>query len=82
MRAEPALPLTARALAPRRRAARAAVPVDRLADGTLLRNVSVAQGNVMLADHGLTTTQTDTPADLTVDGRLVQYGPLTMEQRR
>ena len=30
----------------------------RLADGALLRNVSVARGNVVLVDSGLTTTQT------------------------
>ncbi len=52
----------------------------RLAGGTLLRNVSVARGNVVLADHGLTTAQAETAADLTVDGRLgLVNGPLTMQ---
>jgi hypothetical protein len=52
----------------------------RLADGTLLRNVSVARGNVVLADHGLTTTESAAAADLTVDGRLgLAHGPLTMQ---
>jgi hypothetical protein len=54
----------------------------RLDDDTLVRNVSVAYGNVILADHGLTRTEPHAPADLGVDGRLaVTYGPLTMEQR-
>jgi len=51
-------------------------------DDTLVRNVSVAYGNVILADHGLTRSEPHSPDDLSVDGRLVvQYGPLTMEQR-
>ena len=33
----------------------------RLRDGTLVRDVSVARGNVVLADHGLTTEETQTP---------------------
>ncbi|HEY2637169.1 MAG TPA: putative baseplate assembly protein, partial [Solirubrobacteraceae bacterium] len=54
----------------------------RLDDGTLARNVAIAKGNVILADHGLTRTEPHAPADLSVDGRLVlSYGPLTMEQR-
>lgn len=53
-----------------------------LPSGTMLRNVSVARGNIVLADHGLTTTQLDGPEALTVDGRLaLQHGPLTMERR-
>ena len=53
-----------------------------LPSGTMLRNVSVARGNIVLADHGLTTTQLDGPDALTVDGRLaLQHGPLTMERR-
>ncbi|HMK92762.1 MAG TPA: baseplate J/gp47 family protein, partial [Thermoleophilia bacterium] len=48
----------------------------------LVRNVSVARGNVILADHGLTRTEPHPVTDLGVDGRLVvTYGPLTMEQR-
>jgi hypothetical protein len=51
-------------------------------DGTPVRNVSVGRGNVILADHGLTTSEPHTLADLSVDGRLVlTYGPLTLEQR-
>jgi hypothetical protein len=54
----------------------------RLDDGSLARNVSVARANVILADHGLTRTEPHAPADLSLDGRLVlQYGPLTLEQR-
>ncbi len=55
---------------------------DRLDDGTLVRNVSVGRGNVVLADHGLTTDETQ-PADaLTVDGRLLlTHAPVTMECR-
>jgi hypothetical protein len=54
----------------------------RLRDGTLVRNVSVARGNVVLADHGLTTDETRAPDELTVDGRLeLSRGPLTMECR-
>ncbi|MDQ6851957.1 MAG: putative baseplate assembly protein [Actinomycetota bacterium] len=54
----------------------------RLTDHSLVRNISVALGNVILADHGLTTTELRTPDELTVDGRLVLgHGPLTVEQR-
>jgi hypothetical protein len=54
----------------------------RLDDGTLVRNVSVARGNVVLADHGLTTAETRRPDELTVDGRLVlERAPVTMECR-
>ncbi len=54
----------------------------RLDDGTPVRNVSVARGNVILADHGLTTSEPHTLADVGVDGRLaLTYGPLTLEQR-
>lgn len=54
----------------------------RLADGQLVRNVSVARGNIILADHGLTTSETVTPDALTVDGRmLLTRGPLTVECR-
>ena len=80
--AEQALPLTRVRW---RRADALTAPVClsvRLDDGTLVRSVSVAYGNVILADHGLTRTEPHPPADLSVDGRLVvQYGPLTMEQR-
>ena len=72
----------ARALAPRRRARVPALPLGPARDGTLVRNVSVARGNVVLADHGLTTGETQTPDELTVDGRLeLTHGPLTMECR-
>ncbi len=68
-----------------RRADQLAAPLcvsARLDDGSLARNVSVACGNVILADHGLTTTEPHDPADIGVDGRLVlRYGPLTLEQR-
>jgi hypothetical protein len=51
-------------------------------EGQLVRNVSLARGNVVLADHGLTTDETQTPDDLTIDGRLeLSLGPLTMECR-
>lgn len=54
----------------------------RLADGQLVRNVSVVRGNVILADHGLTTSETMTPDEFTVDGRmLLTHGPLTVECR-
>jgi hypothetical protein len=54
----------------------------RLDDDTLLRNVSVARGNIVLADHGLTFEETFPPAALTVDGRLqLNRAPLTMEAR-
>jgi hypothetical protein len=80
--AEPPLPLTRVRW---RRADALAAPLclsARLEDDTLVRNVSVAYGNVILADHGLTRTEPHTPADLGVDGRLaVTYGPLTMEPR-
>jgi hypothetical protein len=53
-----------------------------LPDGTLVRNVSVARGNVVLADHGLAAGEDTTPDALTVDGRLLlAHGPLTMECR-
>jgi Baseplate J-like protein len=53
-----------------------------LPSGSLLRNVSVARGNIVLADHGLTTAQHDGPEALTIDGRLaLVHGPLTMEIR-
>ena len=54
----------------------------RLPDGRLIRNVSVARGNVVLADHGLTTSDGATVEELTIDGRLVlSQGPLTFECR-
>jgi hypothetical protein len=54
----------------------------RLRDGTLVRNVSLGRGNVVLADQGLTTEETHVPADVTVDGRLaLTRGPLTLECR-
>ena len=54
----------------------------RLADGRLIRNVSLARGNVVLADHGLTTSDSAILDDLTVDGRLMlSQGPLTFESR-
>jgi hypothetical protein len=53
-----------------------------LADGTLVRNVSLVRGNVVLADHGLTTAETASPDRLTIDGRLqLTRGALTMECR-
>jgi hypothetical protein len=53
-----------------------------LADRTVVRNLSVARGNIVLADHGLTTSEQITPDELTVDGRLLlSHGPLTMECR-
>jgi len=80
--AEPPLPLTRVRW---RRADALAAPLClnvRRADGTLVRNVSVAYGNVILAEHGLTRTEPHAPGDLGVDGRLaVTYGPLTMERR-
>ena len=55
---------------------------SRTDDGELARNVSVARGNVVLVDHGLTTGETQTPDELTIDGRLeLALGPLTMECR-
>jgi hypothetical protein len=79
---EQALPLTRVRW---RRADALAAPVClsvRLEDETLVRNVSIAHGNVILADHGLTRTEPHPPADLGVDGLLVvEYGPLTLEQR-
>lgn len=79
---QPALPLTRVRW---RRADALASPLcisARLDDHTLVRNVSVALGNVILADHGLTTTELRTPDELTVDGRLaLRHGPLTMEER-
>jgi hypothetical protein len=54
----------------------------RLNDGTLLRQVSVARGNIVLCDAGLTTEETQTPDTLTVDGRmLLSRAPLTQEIR-
>jgi hypothetical protein len=54
----------------------------RLAGGALVRNVSVARGNIVLADHGLTCDETFVPDALTVDGRLqLDRAPLTMEAR-
>jgi hypothetical protein len=54
----------------------------RLRDGTFVRNVSLGRGNVVLADHGLTTRETCAPDSLTVDGRLqLSRGPLTLECR-
>jgi hypothetical protein len=55
---------------------------SRLDDQTLVRNVSVARGNIVLADHGLTLEEHFTPDALTVDGRLqLNRAPLTMEMR-
>jgi hypothetical protein len=54
----------------------------RLRDGTLVRQVSVARGNVVLADHGLTAEETQLPEQLSVDGRmLLSRAPLTQEIR-
>jgi len=54
----------------------------RLRDGTLVREVSVVRGNVVLADHGLTTEETQTPDELSVDGRMqLSRAPLTQEIR-
>lgn len=79
---DPALPLTRVRW---RRANALAAPLcvsARLANGTLVRNVSIGRGNVILADHGLTHTEPHALADLGVDGRLtLKYGPLTIEQR-
>ena len=50
--------------------------------GALVRDVSLARGNIVLADHGLTTTEDTSAAALTVDGRLpLTWGPLTQEIR-
>jgi hypothetical protein len=55
---------------------------SRLPGGALVRNVSVARGNIVLADHGLTCDETFAPEALTVDGRLqLDRAPLTMEAR-
>jgi hypothetical protein len=79
---QPALPLTRVRW---RRADALAAPLcisARLDDGSLARNVAVARGNVILADHGLTRTEAHAPAELGAGGRLVlQHGPLTLEQR-
>ncbi len=52
-------------------------------DGTLLRHVSVARGNLVLVDHGLTTTDATvlgTPVPDGVPFRLpLSKGPLTMQ---
>jgi hypothetical protein len=54
----------------------------RLRDGSPVRNVSVARGNVVLADHGFTVDETYKPEALTIDGRLpLARGPLTLECR-
>jgi hypothetical protein len=49
----------------------------------LLRNVTVARANIVLADHGLTTSQTSTPpapvADATTFRLSLSRGPLTMQ---
>ena len=55
---------------------------SRLSEGALARNVSVARGNIVLADHGLTLEETFAPDALTVDERLqLNRAPLTMEAR-
>ena len=55
---------------------------SRLSGGALARNVSVARGNIVLADHGLTLEEAFGPDALTVDGRLqLDRAPLTMEAR-
>ena len=54
----------------------------RIPGDVLVRNVSVARGNIVLADHGLTCDETFPPEALTVDGRLqLDRAPLTMEAR-
>ena len=54
----------------------------RLRDGTLVREVSVVRGNIVLADQGLTTEETQTPDELSVDGRMqLSRAPLTQEIR-
>lgn len=49
----------------------------------LLRNVTVARGNMVLADHGLTTGETFTPDSALVDTAEFRFplsrGPLTMQ---
>jgi hypothetical protein len=51
-------------------------------DGTELRNVSVARGNVVLADHGLTAAESWPSGVLDGDATLsLPDGPLTMECR-
>jgi hypothetical protein len=51
-------------------------------DGTKLRNVSVARGNVVLADHGLTVKERMPAGALDgTDGISLAAGPLTMECR-
>jgi predicted phage baseplate assembly protein len=49
----------------------------------LLRNVTVARGNIVLADHGLTTSEsilaTDLPGDASDFRLALSQGPLTMQ---
>jgi predicted phage baseplate assembly protein len=47
-----------------------------------VRDVSVARGNIVLADHGLTTEEPIAPGQRTVDGRVaLAHAPLTMAAR-
>jgi hypothetical protein len=53
-----------------------------MAEDDVLRNVTVARGNIVLADHGISTTEIITPADVVTDpnfGLTLSRGPLTME---
>jgi hypothetical protein len=52
---------------------------DGLPDGELFEQVSVARGNLMLADHGMRIGETDLGLDPTVTGFALRlrYGPLT-----
>ncbi len=57
----------------------------RLEDGTLIRNITMARGNMVMADHGLTTTEAIPIAGSVQDQppfrpRLT-YSPLTMQIR-
>ena len=55
----------------------------KLANGTLIDNISVLRGNIVLADHGLTTRETlalSGPVPSTPPFRpRLSYGPLTMQ---
>ena len=62
------------------------VSLDAAVGQPLLRNVTVARGNIVLADHGLTTSEIDTPDAAVVDDATsslaLSQGPVTMQQNR